>query len=152
MDKIFIMNLGTTSFKFKLYQCDAQTHEILAEGELESVGTGMSHWSLNSPDSQSWDGALPIPDHGVAFTHFIRLLQEKGILKDVSDLDAVGYKAVHGGTEAGVFRGLLPGLDIVGIGPNSGGAHTPEEWVDLCSYERAFNLLLGILDRLCDEQ
>lgn len=61
-------------------------------------------------------------------------------------------KAVHGGTEAGVFRGLLPGLDIVGIGPNSGGAHTPEEWVDLCSYERAFNLLLGILDRLCDEQ
>ena len=32
MDRIFIMNLGTTSFKFKLYQCDAQTHEILAEG------------------------------------------------------------------------------------------------------------------------
>ena len=101
MDKIFIMNLGTTSFKFKLYQCDAQTHEILAEGALESVGTGMSHWSLSSPDSQSWDGALPIPDHGVAFTHFIRLLREKGILKDLSDLDAVGYKAVHGGTLSG---------------------------------------------------
>ena len=61
-------------------------------------------------------------------------------------------RAVHGGTEAGVFRGLIPGLDIVGIGPNSGGAHTPEEWVDLGSYERVFNLLVKILDRLCDEQ
>ena len=60
--------------------------------------------------------------------------------------------AVHGGTEAGVFRGMIPEIDIVGIGPASGGAHTPEEWVDLCSYERAFNLLVKILDKLCDEQ
>ena len=60
--------------------------------------------------------------------------------------------AVHGGTEAGVFRGMIPEIDIVGIGPAAGGAHTPEEWVDLCSYERAFNLLVKILDKLCDEQ
>ena len=61
-------------------------------------------------------------------------------------------RAVHGGTEAGVFRGLLPGLDIVGLGPTAGGAHTPDEWVDLGSYQRAFELLLKVLDRLCDEK
>ncbi|MEA4919819.1 MAG: beta-Ala-His dipeptidase [Clostridiaceae bacterium] len=60
-------------------------------------------------------------------------------------------RAVHGGTEAGVFRKLIPGLDIVGIGPNAGGAHTPEEWLDLNSYRRAFDLLIKVLERLCDE-
>ena len=56
--------------------------------------------------------------------------------------------AVHGGTETGVFRALLPGLDIVGIGPNAGGAHTPDEYVELPSFKHAFDLLLGILERL----
>lgn len=56
--------------------------------------------------------------------------------------------AVHGGTEAGVFRALLPGLDIVGLGPNAGGAHTPDEYVELPSFKNAFDLLLKILEAL----
>lgn len=101
MDKIFIMNLGTTSFKFKLYRCDAQVQEVLAEGELESVGAAMSHWSLSYPDGRSREGEQPIADHGVAFAHFADQLQQDGILTDLSDLDAVGYKAVHGGSLSG---------------------------------------------------
>ena len=101
MDKIFIMNLGTTSFKFKLYRCDAQIQEVLAEGELESVGAKSSAWFLGYPDGRSRKGADPIADHGVAFAHFAQLLQEDGILKSLSDLDAVGYKAVHGGSLSG---------------------------------------------------
>lgn len=101
MDKIFIMNLGTTSFKFKLYLCDAQTQEVLAEGELESVGAAMSRWSLSYPDGRSREGAQPIADHGVAFAHFAEALQQDGVLTDLSDLDAVGYKAVHGGSLSG---------------------------------------------------
>lgn len=73
------------------------------------------------------------------------------VYKETSGKDGV-VRAVHGGTEAGVFRKLIPGLDIVGLGPNSGGAHTPDEWVDLNSYKRAFELLIKVLDRLCDEK
>lgn len=73
------------------------------------------------------------------------------VYKETTGKDGV-IRAVHGGTEAGVFRALIPGLDIVGLGPNSGGAHTPDEWVDLGSYKRAFDLLLKVLDRLCDEK
>ena len=71
------------------------------------------------------------------------------VYKQESGRDGV-VKAVHGGTEAGVFKGQIKGLDIVGLGPTSGGAHTPEEWVDLDSYKRAFDLLVKVLDRLCD--
>ena len=67
--------------------------------------------------------------------------------KKMTGLDGK-INAVHGGTEAGVFRALLPGLDIVGIGPNAGGAHTPEEYVELPSFKHAFDLLLNILEAL----
>ena len=103
MDKIFIMNLGTTSFKFKLYRCDEGAQEVLAEGELESVGAKESAWSMSYPDGRRREGKQPIADHGVAFAHFAQLLQEDGTLKDLSDLDAVGYKAVHGGSLSGTL-------------------------------------------------
>lgn len=73
------------------------------------------------------------------------------VYKEYSGKDGV-IRAVHGGTEAGVFRQKLPGLDIVGLGPTAGGAHTPDEWVDLNSFRRAFELLIKVLDRLCDEK
>ena len=109
MDKIFIMNLGTTSFKFKLYRCDAEEQEVMAEGELESVGAKESAWSASYPDGRRREGKQPIADHGVAFAHFAQLLQEDGILSDLSDLDAVGYKAVHGGN----LSGTLPVDDVL---------------------------------------
>ena len=109
MDKIFIMNLGTTSFKFKLYRCGAEEQEVLAEGELESVGAKESAWSASYPDGRRREGKQPIADHGVAFAHFAQLLQEDGILSDLSDLDAVGYKAVHGGN----LSGTLPVDDVL---------------------------------------
>ena len=125
MDKIFIMNLGTTSFKFKLYRCDAQVQEVLAEGELESVGAERSAWSLHYPDGRCREGIDPIADHGVAFAHFANLLQEDGVLNDLSDLDAVGYKAVHGGSLSGtcpVDDALLAEMErMVPLAP----AHNP---------------------------
>lgn len=101
MDKIFIMNLGTTSFKFKLFLFGAETQQVLCEGELESIGSKSSHWSMSYPDGRHREGDRPIPDHGVAFAHFAELLQQDGTLKDMGDLDAVGYKAVHGGNLSG---------------------------------------------------
>ncbi|MBE6995039.1 MAG: aminoacyl-histidine dipeptidase [Ruminococcaceae bacterium] len=71
------------------------------------------------------------------------------VYKEVSGKEGQ-VRAVHGGTEAGVFRGKLPGIDICGLGPTAGGAHTPDEWVDLNSFRRAFELLLKVLDRMCD--
>jgi dipeptidase D len=47
-------------------------------------------------------------------------------------------RAVHGGTECGVFRTLCPGIDIIGFGPIKGEAHTFAEWMDMDSYNTAF--------------
>lgn len=101
MDKIFIMNLGTTSFKFKLFSCDDRIQTVAAEGELESVGSASSHYVMEYADGRSREGDLPVKNHGDAFSHCFSLLQQDGILRDLDDLTAVGYKAVHGGNLSG---------------------------------------------------
>ena len=67
------------------------------------------------------------------------ILNEKGIeLKE---------RASHGGLECGVFKGMIPDLDIITLGPIAEGAHTPEEKMDLASFDRAYQYLLDILER-----
>ena len=101
MKKIFIMNLGTTSFKFKLYLFSPEQQQVLASGEIESVGAEQSAYVLDLGTAGNAAGNAPIPDHGAGFTFCVNALQENGILTDLNDLDAVSYKAVHGGSLSG---------------------------------------------------
>ena len=101
MKKIFIMNLGTTSFKFKFYLFSDKRREVLASGEIESVGAEQSRYELQLADGKKDSGAMHIGNHAEGFSFCVKALQECGLLKDLSDLDAVGYKAVHGGSLSG---------------------------------------------------
>lgn len=104
MKKIFIMNLGTTSFKFKLYSFSLEEQQVLASGEIESVGAPESAYELQLGEQKKEAGKTPIPDHGTGFAFCVDALQKSGILKDLKDLDAVGYKAVHGGNLSGTLK------------------------------------------------
>lgn len=101
MKKIFIMNLGTTSFKFKFYRYSSAQQEVCATGEIESVGADSSRYELQYADGRTESGFAPIPDHGAGFAFCMDALQREGILDSLDDLNAVGYKAVHGGALSG---------------------------------------------------
>ena len=125
MKKIFIMNLGTTSFKFKLYLFSADHQQVLASGEIESVGAARSAYVLQLGSREKEAGKTHIPDHGAGFTFCVNALQQAGILTDLDDLDAVGYKAVHGGNLSGtqpVDEALLAEMErVAALAP----AHNP---------------------------
>ena len=101
MERIFVMNLGTTSFKFKLYDCGEAGQSVLATGELECIGSPVSRYEIKFADGDQVAGETPITDHGMAFDHCFGVLQSNGILKDMGELTAVAYKAVHGGNLSG---------------------------------------------------
>lgn len=101
MKKIFIMNLGTTSFKFKLYLFSNHEQQVLASGEIESVGANESHYDLQLGAEPKKCGSLHIANHAEGFSFCVKALQESGLLHNLDDLDAVGYKAVHGGNLSG---------------------------------------------------
>ncbi len=70
--------------------------------------------------------------------------------KDVFGLDLV-EQAGHGGLECGIFCGKVPGMDIVCFGPKGGGAHTPEEYLDIKSFGEVYNYLIYFLEKLTEE-
>lgn len=116
MEKIFVMNLGTTSFKFKFYAFEGTESRVLAVGELESIGAPRSAYELTYPDGTVRSGSTSIPDHGAAFAHCFGILQGDGVIRDLDDLTAVGYKAVHGGCLSGtclVDDGLIAEMERV---------------------------------------
>ena len=67
------------------------------------------------------------------------VLKEKGI--------EMKERATHGGLECGIFKGLIPDLDIVTYSPVSTGEHTPAEKLDLASFDRAYANLCELLRR-----
>ncbi|MEE8808166.1 MAG: beta-Ala-His dipeptidase [Lactimicrobium sp.] len=58
--------------------------------------------------------------------------------------------AGHGGLECSIFKGLDPAMDIITFGPVSRYIHTPEEELDLASFDRAYDLLKEII-ALCKD-
>lgn len=53
--------------------------------------------------------------------------------------------AMHGGVECGLFGDKIEGLDMVSMGPNCYGAHTPTERISISSTKRVWEYLLEIL-------
>lgn len=60
----------------------------------------------------------------------------------------IEIKATHGGLECGVFKKIIPDIDIVTLGPDSYDVHTPNERMDLASFDRAYKLLTTYLTNL----
>ena len=55
-------------------------------------------------------------------------------------------EAAHGGCECGVFKGLNPNIDIISFGPKTEKIHTPDERMDLGSFDRSYELLCDIIE------
>lgn len=57
---------------------------------------------------------------------------------------------VHAGLECGLFKGKIPDLDIIATGPKTIDIHTPEEALDIPSFEREFIFIKALLETLCE--
>ncbi|MBQ9840835.1 MAG: beta-Ala-His dipeptidase [Erysipelotrichaceae bacterium] len=55
--------------------------------------------------------------------------------------------AAHGGCECGVFKALVNDMDIISVGPVSKDIHTPDESLDLASFDRTYTILRNIVSR-----
>lgn len=135
-DRIMVLNLGSTSFKFKLFQEES----LIAEGGFENLGKGAGTCSIRTKEVR-WTEKREAFDHMEAFFLSLTWLKDQGVLLSMEELEAVGYKAVHAGALSGarvVDDGLLQVMKrYAGFAP----AHNPvyirlmervrEEWPEL---------------------
>jgi acetate kinase len=96
--QILVLNLGSTSFKFKLYAM-GEAETMLASGGAENIGAAGRYYVAASGRSQKADCACPT--HADALDLCMAALARLGVAVDMAALDAVGYKAVHGGRISG---------------------------------------------------
>ncbi|HSI70879.1 MAG TPA: acetate kinase [Gillisia sp.] len=96
MNKILIINSGSSSLKFQLIAMPAE--EVLASGLVERIGQENSMLHYKSGDFKVSE-ELSIPDHSVALKKVTNYLlhPEKGVIKEASEIPAIGHRVVHGG-------------------------------------------------------
>jgi acetate kinase len=101
--KILVANLGSTSFKYRLF--DMADERLLARGGVERIGATLSRCTVQA-GSFSDEMSLPVPDHAVAVEQCLKQLADPRLkcLRDPAELAAIGFKAVHAQGMTGVQR------------------------------------------------
>lgn len=101
--KILIANLGSTSFKYRLFDMDGERQ--LARGGIERIGSPESRCVVQVGDHRA-EKTLRVPDHAEAVRQCLAQLTDpvSGCLKDAGEVSGIGFKAVHGGRVSGVVR------------------------------------------------
>jgi acetate kinase len=101
--KILVANLGSTSFKYRLF--DMRDEKLLARGGVERIGSERSRCFVETGGTRL-ETELAAPDHAVAVRLCLQQLSDPklGCLKDPGELAAIGFKAVHAEKMTGVHR------------------------------------------------
>lgn len=103
--KILVANLGSTSFKYRLYDLGAPGEPLLARGGVERIGSESSPIKFQT-DKGAVEETRLIPDHGAAVQVCLEQLTspELGVIGSADEVAAIGFKAVHARGLQGVFR------------------------------------------------
>ncbi|MBM3435603.1 MAG: acetate kinase, partial [Bacteroidetes bacterium] len=103
--KVFVLNCGSSSIKYQMILMPEK--KVLARGLVEKIGLNSSRIKHRVLNETEMIMDLSVPDH----TTGIRLVFEQltnpsyGVVDDISEIDAVGHRVVHGGED---FIGSVP--------------------------------------------
>ena len=99
--KVLVINAGSSSCKYQLLEMETET--VLCSGVAERIGQAMGRLSHKiAPDTDQEEKIVkeaPFPTHVEAMELVIALLTdtEKGVIKDKSEIHAIGHRVLHGG-------------------------------------------------------
>jgi acetate kinase len=99
--KILVANLGSTSFKYRLFNMADET--LLARGGVERIGSNQARCYVEAA-GQGEEEVLEARDHGVAVRLCLKQLTDKKCLTSPRDLAAIGFKTVHAKGLTGAHR------------------------------------------------
>ncbi|MBM9613004.1 acetate kinase [Desulfobulbus rhabdoformis] len=110
--KFFVINSGSSSIKFQVIEMKTET--VLATGLVERIGedTGRLKNTFLPGSATAREVVIeqPIADHYTGMMLVVNLLtdKEQGIIKDASEIAAIGHRVVHGGEDFRESTRLTP--------------------------------------------
>mgnify|MGYP003466306362 FL=1 len=95
--KILVLNCGSSSIKYKLYNMDDES--VLAQGGVERIGIDNAFIQVKLPDGSKKKIMRDLPTHkeGVQLVFECLTDPEIGAIKHLDEIDAVGHRIVQGG-------------------------------------------------------
>jgi acetate kinase len=130
--KVFVLNCGSSSIKYQLFDIEGEQYDLLAKGLLERVGIPNSELKHQPTGKDVYKVIQDVPDHTVGINLILEALMHKdhGVLKDKYEINAVGHRVVHGGEKfSGSVRITQEVIDMM------------EECVDLAPLHNPANLM-----------
>ena len=106
--KFLVINSGSSSIKYQVIEMETET--VLATGLVERIGDEQGRLkNVFYPGAERERESVveqPIPNHHSGMMLVISLLTDRdtGIIRDTSEIDAIGHRVVHGGED---FRGSM---------------------------------------------
>jgi acetate kinase len=102
--KVLVINCGSSSIKYQLFEMSDES--VIAKGLAEKIGLSEGCIDLKITEK---DGkikvTLPLPNHSVALNKVMELMTEHGVIKDKSEIKAIGHRLVHAGE---YYNGSVP--------------------------------------------
>ena len=94
--KILVLNCGSSSVKYKLFDLDTQ--EVMAQGGVEKLGLKDSFIKFTLPNGEKKVLEVDMPEHRSAIGTILNVLtnEEYGCIKSIDEISAVGHRVVHG--------------------------------------------------------
>jgi acetate kinase len=141
--RILVVNCGSSSLKFKLYDLTtAVAGTLLAEGVVEEIGREKSKFTYKTHKSPSKIVLEVVAkDHtqAVAAMKDALLHPEYGLFHDKIQVDAVGHRVVHGGEKFSASALVTPGVraaieECIAIAP----LHNPPNLAGITACETIF--------------
>lgn len=95
--KILVLNCGSSSIKYKLFDMDKQ--DVVAQGAIEKIGLAGSFLKFPLPngDKVTLEGEILEHKSGIEYILGVLTSEKYGCVKSLEEIDAVGHRVVHGG-------------------------------------------------------
>ena len=94
MKKIIVINSGSSSLKFKLFESPSKN--VLASGLIERIGLDDSIITIKY-NNKKYREVQAIKDYTAAVDLLLQLLKKLNIVTDLNEISAVGHRVVAGG-------------------------------------------------------
>lgn len=97
---ILVLNCGSSSLKYQVLDMqDEQEYNLLAKGLVERIGLEMGDITHTVTGREKYKLHKPVANHTEGIKSVLELLTsgEHGVLKSLSDINAVGHRVAHGG-------------------------------------------------------
>ncbi len=96
---VLVLNSGSSSIKYQFIDTDNQ--DALAKGQIERIGMSSAVLTHTPKGKEKIKIVGEILDHTIAIEYVLAVLlsPNHGVIKDKSEIDAVGHRVVHGGED-----------------------------------------------------